>query len=275
MHAAACRPGPLFSFVVSRIPFLVGARVQYISFYSLRQCDMLASGALITDQVYVHGKVLIVDDRIALIGSGNINDRSLTPQRDSEACVVVDGGPTVASRMNGVAWQANSFAHTLRMRLWHEHLGLLDPGAPAVDVTDPVHPSTFISVWRHTALSNTAFYEANFPSTIQFTDLAHTKTLEEPVAPAPPGGTVAVANAGTVANPLATTGTTAGPAAGAAAAPSESAAPAAPRKRIPVPPAPAVPQGHLVWFSYELLGGQELSPKAFSKEALLPPAVFQ
>lgn len=35
-------------------------------------------------QVYVHSKVMIVDDRIALIGSSNINDRSLLGSRDSE-----------------------------------------------------------------------------------------------------------------------------------------------------------------------------------------------
>lgn len=35
-------------------------------------------------QVYVHSKIMIVDDRYALIGSANINDRSLLGSRDSE-----------------------------------------------------------------------------------------------------------------------------------------------------------------------------------------------
>ena len=35
-------------------------------------------------QIYVHSKVMIVDDRRALIGSCNINDRSLLGSRDSE-----------------------------------------------------------------------------------------------------------------------------------------------------------------------------------------------
>jgi len=34
--------------------------------------------------VYVHSKIMIVDDRAALIGSANINDRSLLGSRDSE-----------------------------------------------------------------------------------------------------------------------------------------------------------------------------------------------
>lgn len=39
---------------------------------------------LIVMQVYVHSKVMIVDDRVTLIGSSNINDRSLLGSRDSE-----------------------------------------------------------------------------------------------------------------------------------------------------------------------------------------------
>lgn len=35
-------------------------------------------------QVYVHSKLMIIDDRMALIGSANINDRSLLGSRDSE-----------------------------------------------------------------------------------------------------------------------------------------------------------------------------------------------
>jgi phosphatidylserine/phosphatidylglycerophosphate/cardiolipin synthase-like enzyme len=36
----------------------------------------------------VHSKVMIVDDRIAYIGSSNINDRSLLGSRDSEVLLV-------------------------------------------------------------------------------------------------------------------------------------------------------------------------------------------
>lgn len=35
-------------------------------------------------QVYVHSKIMIIDDRTTLIGSANINDRSLLGSRDSE-----------------------------------------------------------------------------------------------------------------------------------------------------------------------------------------------
>lgn len=38
----------------------------------------------VTEEDYIHSKLLIVDDRTVLIGSANINDRSQTGDRDSE-----------------------------------------------------------------------------------------------------------------------------------------------------------------------------------------------
>ena len=40
--------------------------------------------------VYVHSKLMIVDDKIALIGSANINDRSMMGSRDSELAIVIE-----------------------------------------------------------------------------------------------------------------------------------------------------------------------------------------
>lgn len=40
-------------------------------------------------QVYIHGKVCIVDDRLAIIGSANINERSQRGDRDSEVAAVI------------------------------------------------------------------------------------------------------------------------------------------------------------------------------------------
>ena len=39
---------------------------------------------LATFKVYVHCKLMIVDDQTVLIGSANINDRSMRGDRDSE-----------------------------------------------------------------------------------------------------------------------------------------------------------------------------------------------
>ena len=42
-----------------------------------------------TEQVYIHGKVCVVDDRLAIIGSANINERSQRGDRDSELAAVI------------------------------------------------------------------------------------------------------------------------------------------------------------------------------------------
>ncbi|CAF1361289.1 unnamed protein product [Adineta steineri] len=61
----------------------------YISFFGLRQYDILM-GRLVTETIFVHSKLMIVDDRMAICGSANINDRSLLGERDSELCVVIN-----------------------------------------------------------------------------------------------------------------------------------------------------------------------------------------
>ena len=42
-----------------------------------------------SQQVYIHGKVCIVDDRLAIIGSANINERSQRGDRDSELAAII------------------------------------------------------------------------------------------------------------------------------------------------------------------------------------------
>eukprot|EP00595_Chromulina_sp_UTEXLB2642_P003834 CAMPEP_0196768118 /NCGR_PEP_ID=MMETSP1095-20130614/42358_1 /TAXON_ID=96789 ORGANISM="Chromulina nebulosa, Strain UTEXLB2642" /NCGR_SAMPLE_ID=MMETSP1095 /ASSEMBLY_ACC=CAM_ASM_000446 /LENGTH=617 /DNA_ID=CAMNT_0042137237 /DNA_START=857 /DNA_END=2707 /DNA_ORIENTATION=+ len=62
---------------------------RYISFYCLRSYGVI-NHQVFSDQVYVHDKVLIVDDRIAIIGSANINDRSMIGDRDSEVALRIE-----------------------------------------------------------------------------------------------------------------------------------------------------------------------------------------
>jgi phospholipase D1/2 len=83
---------------------------------------------VVTEQIYIHSKLMIVDDAVAIIGSANINDRSLTGNGDSEiAAVIVDtegvelrdlGSPTMKV-------QTRKFARELRQQLWMKHFGFL------------------------------------------------------------------------------------------------------------------------------------------------------
>ena len=97
---------------------------EYINFYSLRQWGVMENDSLVTEQLYIHAKTIIVDDRVALIGSANINERSMLGSRDSECAAIVRDTDLLWSTMGGEPYQVGRFAHTLRLRLMREHLGL-------------------------------------------------------------------------------------------------------------------------------------------------------
>jgi phospholipase D1/2 len=48
----------------------------------------------------VHSKLMIVDDRFAIMGSANINDRSMCGARDSEIAIIIEDTKLVQGRMN-------------------------------------------------------------------------------------------------------------------------------------------------------------------------------
>ncbi|KAJ3676119.1 hypothetical protein LUZ60_003531 [Juncus effusus] len=133
----------------------------YISFYGLRTYGNLSdSGALVTNQIYVHSKLMIVDDRIALIGSANINDRSLLGSRDSEIGVLIEDKEFVDSQMDGKQWKAGKFTLSLRLSLWCEHLGLR--AGEMSQIIDPVDDTTYKNIWMETAKTNTMVYQDVF-----------------------------------------------------------------------------------------------------------------
>lgn len=98
--------------------------LQYIQFFSLRKWSTIGQDEkLVTEQLYVHAKVLIVDDRSCIIGSANINERSQLGCRDSEVAMVIRDTDLVKSQMDGKPYYAGRFAFELRKRLMREHLG--------------------------------------------------------------------------------------------------------------------------------------------------------
>ncbi|RHZ62007.1 uncharacterized protein CDV56_107042 [Aspergillus thermomutatus] len=66
----------------------------------------------VQEELYIHGKLLIADDRTIICGSANINDR------DSNM---------IDSTMHGKPYKASQLAATLRRKIWRKHLGLLPP----------------------------------------------------------------------------------------------------------------------------------------------------
>ncbi|EPS42367.1 hypothetical protein H072_3671 [Dactylellina haptotyla CBS 200.50] len=89
--------------------------------------DELEKENIVTEQCYIHAKVLIADDKVAIIGSSNLNDRSQLGYHDSELSIVIEDENKVDTTMDGNEYQASFFAAHLRRQLWREHLGLLPP----------------------------------------------------------------------------------------------------------------------------------------------------
>ncbi|KAH9925437.1 phospholipase D [Epithele typhae] len=96
----------------------------HVTVFSLRSWGKLRDNVLTTEQVYIHGKVCIVDDRLAIIGSANINERSQRGDRDSEIAAVIRDTDMIDCNMAGKPFKVGRFAHTLRVRLMREHLGV-------------------------------------------------------------------------------------------------------------------------------------------------------
>lgn len=83
---------------------------------------------LITEQIYIHSKLMIVDDAVAIVGSANINDRSLTGNGDTEiAAVVVDTEDVELQDLGSMEFkvQTRKFARELRRELWRKHFGFM------------------------------------------------------------------------------------------------------------------------------------------------------
>lgn len=81
----------------------------------------------IQEELYIHGKCLIVDDKTVVVGSSNLNDRSQLGVHDSELSIVMTDTKVLKTTMGGEEYEAGHHAATLRRYLWREHLGLLPP----------------------------------------------------------------------------------------------------------------------------------------------------
>jgi phospholipase D1/2 len=115
-------PDSIFEILKSEFPKVDIDNYIYIG--SLRKYENVPkTGKPITEMVYVHSKIMIVDDRFALIGSANINDRSLHGNRDTEIALLVDDQEEVEITMAGKKYMAKKFAHEMRMILYQYYLG--------------------------------------------------------------------------------------------------------------------------------------------------------
>jgi phospholipase D1/2 len=100
----------------------LGVKVgDYVRVLGLRTHGVNGGNEPKTEIVYVHSKMMLVDDRMAIVGSANINDRSLLGDRDSEVAVVTFGQDLVHANMNGTQVMVSSKIKKFRTKLWKEH----------------------------------------------------------------------------------------------------------------------------------------------------------
>ncbi|XP_076810877.1 phospholipase D1-like isoform X2 [Clavelina lepadiformis] len=147
---------------------------KYVSFCGLRTHSKL-KGKPVTEMIYVHSKMMIVDDRLVIIGSANINDRSMTGERDSEVAMLIEDTQFTQAIMDEKPYNVGLYAASLRRRCFCEHLGFLPKDYDGTSATfDPLHDEAALKVsdivadkffkdtWMKTAAVNTTIYEKVF-----------------------------------------------------------------------------------------------------------------
>ncbi|WP_197342649.1 hypothetical protein [Ralstonia solanacearum] len=139
---------------------------EYVTLLNLRNWTKLGD-RYVTEQVYVHSKLTIVDDLYALLGSANVNDRSLLGERDSEIAVLVMDEDNWREDINGTGSQrpVRRFAHELRKQVWRKLFGLEGNVRPAKELEDVIRMPGKPESWRKLqarAQANAAAYEAAF-----------------------------------------------------------------------------------------------------------------
>lgn len=134
---------------------------RYISFFSLRTHELINSIPY-TELIYIHSKLMIVDDMYVIMGSANINDRSMIGERDSEFAVIYKEEPMEVAMMNGEEMKVSRFAKSLRVNLFKEHLGIDDTQKELCElVNDPLSDELW-EFMNERALKNTLTYREVF-----------------------------------------------------------------------------------------------------------------
>jgi len=81
---------------------------------------------------------MVIDDKYLIIGSANINDRSMNGDWDSEIACLIEDWKTVRSWMAGWNFKVAKFAHEFRTQLFMEHFGITNPDEVKDPATDKI-----------------------------------------------------------------------------------------------------------------------------------------
>jgi phosphatidylserine/phosphatidylglycerophosphate/cardiolipin synthase-like enzyme len=141
---------------------------EYLTLLNLRNWENIG-GRPVTEQIYVHSKLLIADDRVAILGSANINDRSQLGGRDSELAVVVTDEAAKQVSLDGEkAVPVSACVHELRVNLWSKLFGLAGGRSPADELKGVLDKPAAAETWKQiqtVAMNNARLYAASFAFT--------------------------------------------------------------------------------------------------------------
>ncbi|BFU24879.1 phospholipase D, putative [Entamoeba histolytica HM-3:IMSS] len=112
-----------------------------------------------SSQIYVHSKLMIIDDRYALIGSANMNDRSLRGDRDTEIAISIKETNQIKELFGREEINVCKKISSLRKKLWMEHLGFKEHLSLLVEDAY----ECFETIWKQVAHENRLIYEQVFP----------------------------------------------------------------------------------------------------------------
>ncbi|MBC7676490.1 MAG: phospholipase, partial [Rhodoferax sp.] len=148
---------------------------KYLTLLNLRNCQRVG-GIVRTEQIYIHSKLLIVDDRHVILGSANINDRSQSGKRDSELAVMLLDSAEEKKTIRDRVTTVNTLARKLRVDLWNKHFAITGGGndlvkpaaAMAAFIERPAADETIAAIQKM-AFDNANIYKKTFPH-IPWTD---------------------------------------------------------------------------------------------------------
>ncbi|KAL1841981.1 hypothetical protein VTJ49DRAFT_6224 [Mycothermus thermophilus] len=180
-QAAACRLADKTWDSIAACYMLNGPDLRSLPWTGAPEAEM---DAFVSEQLYIHSKVLIADDRLVICGSANLNDRSQCGDHDSEIAVVIEDPTPVSTTMAGRPYTASASAASLRRLLFRRHLGLwpherpdrptpnwmpvthapneYDWGSPADRLVADPTSREFLDLWRSTARKNTEIFSRAF-----------------------------------------------------------------------------------------------------------------
>ncbi|MDR1423779.1 MAG: hypothetical protein LBI92_04115 [Azoarcus sp.] len=138
----------------------------YLTLLNLRNYDVIGNRA-VTEQIYVHTKLVLADDLVLVLGSANINDRSMLGCRDSEIAIWVHDKTALKKPITGgPPIEVGKAIHEFRVALWAKHFGITGDVRPATELKAVLDKPAAEATWKAiqaVAERNAGLYEAAFP----------------------------------------------------------------------------------------------------------------